>query len=107
MKKILIIILISFVAFSCKTTKKITEQFDETKLLPFYNKDLTSLKIEGNMDVNMPDNEASASMEVNILKLDELKMNIFGPFGIEVAQMYSNQDKFVFFNMFKGEAYQG
>jgi hypothetical protein len=107
MKKIITLSLLIFILISCKSTKKIGEKFDESDNLPFFNKKLSTLKIEGSMSVDMPKNSANASMEVNINKLDEFKMNIFGPFGIEVAKLYSNAQKFVFLNSFQGEAFSG
>ncbi len=107
MKKLILVILPVLFIISCTTSKKITERFEETQNLPFYNPKLTTLLIEGNMDVNMPSNNVGASVEVNINKLEEFKMNLFGPFGIEVAKLYSNSSKFIFYNMFQGEAYGG
>lgn len=107
MKNYLIALSLMFILLSCKTTKKTSEQFDESERLPFFNKKLSTLKIEGSMSVDMPQNSADANMEVSINKLEEFKMNIFGPFGIEVAKLYSNSEKFIFLNSFQGEAYKG
>lgn len=78
-----------------------------TTNLPFYNKDLKTLKFEGTMDVEMPSMSQGASIEVKVKEQTEMGMNVFGPFGIEVAKLHSNAEKFVFFNMFNGEAFQG
>lgn len=107
MKKLILTIIPILFILSCTSSKKITERFEENLNLPYYNPKLTSLQIEGNMDVNMPSNNVGASFETSINKLDEFKMNLFGPFGIEVAKLYSNSSNFIFYNMFQGEAYGG
>jgi hypothetical protein len=107
MKKIISISFIIAVLISCTSSKKIHEKMEETEDLPFYNEKLKTLKIEGSMDVEMPSMSQGASIEVRLKEQSEMGMNVFGPFGIEVAKLYASNDKFIFFNMFQGEAYQG
>lgn len=105
--KIFISILLVLILASCSSTKKFNEKMEEDESLPFYNKELKTLKIEASFDININDNEQSAGVEINLKRNEEIGMNIFGPFGIEVARLYANSEKMLFYNMFEGSAFQG
>lgn len=107
MKKILSIILFVFILLSCSSTKKPQEKLEETTKLPFYNDSLKTLQIEGTLDIAMQDMDQNVSLEIKVKEQSEIAMNIFGPFGIEVAKIHSDAEKLTFFNVFQGIVLQG
>jgi hypothetical protein len=44
---------------------------------------------------------------VYISRLDSIGIEIFGPFGISVGKLYSDENSFMFFNTFENKAYTG
>lgn len=89
---------------SCTTTKNEKSQYYG---LPKSKSDLQFLTIKGEIETDSEQFSGSLATVFDIAGKDSLRLELFGPFGFQVAKLYSNETEFVAFNMFQNIAYKG
>ena len=104
--KILFIVLVLVLPSACTTVKEI-KKVDFVSEIPTRNILLKSLAVKASIEMDSPEGSNSATARVNIAGMDSLQIKISGPFGISVAQMYADPEKFVFYNIFQNEVLEG
>lgn len=73
----------------------------------FSNDLIENLEIKAELDVEMPNMSNSVNSTIQLIKKDSLLMNIFGPFSIHVAKLFSSEKEFIFYNIFQNELISG
>jgi hypothetical protein len=96
---LLILITISLL-FSCSTTKEITKGKKDF-YYKFYNRDLPTFLIEADCNLNSNFGNFNFSYECLINHLNEIEINLYGPFGIFVGKLYADSNEFQFYNAFE------
>jgi len=61
----------------------------------------------GLLEIKSPDIDATASFEIILKKPDSVKVSIFGPFGIELAQSFVTSTDFMFYDVMRNNLYTG
>lgn len=61
----------------------------------------------GTMDVDSKDFGGSATFEVTLKKPDTIKVNIYGPFGIDLAEAVVTNRNFIFYDVMNNKVYKG
>lgn len=61
----------------------------------------------GVINVKTPSLEAKANFQVLIVKPDSIKISIFGPFGVDLAEALVTKEEYVFFDIMKNNVYRG
>lgn len=116
MKKIILLLIVMFIiplfVSSCVPSKPNYEK----KVLPA---DRLLKRIEGNrrkikyfngtgrLDIKTKEIENTARFEIFIHKPDSIKLSIYGPFGIDVAQALVTKDDFIFHDVLNDIVYTG
>jgi len=108
----IISIIFSFLIQSCVPSKPIHEkkilpagrlikkiEANRRKVKTFYGK--------GNIDIKTESFEGSAGFEIKIHKPDSIRLNIYGPFGIDLAQAMVTRNRFLFYDVLHDQAYSG
>lgn len=90
---------------SCSSVK--TEKKNAYKGLPKQKVGLKNLTVKATISPDTPDFSGSLSSKFDIAGKDSLKMQVFAPFGIEVARIFSSEDFFLVYNVFEGNAFKG
>jgi len=96
---LLILITISFL-FSCSTTKEITKGIKDF-YYKFYNRELPTFLIEADCNLNSNFGNFNFSYECLINQLNEIEINLYGPFSIFVGKIYADSNEFQFYNAFE------
>jgi len=73
----------------------------------FSNDKIENLEIKAELDIDMPDMSNSVNSTIQLVKKDSLLMDIFGPFSIHVAKLFSSEEEFIFYNIFQNELISG
>lgn len=60
---------------------------------------INSLFAEGTVTVDAPDMYNTGDIEFGIIKPDSIYIKISGPFGISIARLNINSDKFIYYNV--------
>ncbi len=68
---------------------------------------IKSFEGNGTLDIKTPSLEARASFEISIKKPDSIKLGVYGPFGIDLAQALVTRNDFVFYDVMGDKAYTG
>lgn len=87
---------------SCSTTKNIDKA--EVKI---DRKEFSNMQFDANISTQFPDFNQTFMSQVKIAGHDSVSLTAFGPFGVTVAKLYANTDKFIFYNIFENSIYQG
>ncbi len=98
------IICLTLLTISCSTVKQSKQ---ESINLSKYHSGIHNVEIISGITTSFKDNNLSANINLKISNEDSLQMNIYAAFGINVAKLYSNQNKFTFYNMFENKGYTG
>ncbi len=61
----------------------------------------------GVLEINSPQIDAKASFEVTLKKPDSIRISIYGPFGIDLAQALVTKNDFYFYDVIKNQLYTG
>lgn len=61
----------------------------------------------GTISINSPDINADASIKVVLQKPDSLYFEIYGPFGIDLAQAVITKESFMFYDIMNNKVYRG
>ncbi|GBD91986.1 hypothetical protein BMS3Abin04_02718 [bacterium BMS3Abin04] len=61
----------------------------------------------GVFSVDSPKLNAKASFEVKLKKPDSLQFSIYGPFGIDLAQVLITKSDYIFYDVIKNKIYKG
>ena len=110
MKSKLLILFSILLLLSCSSINKAAtnNQADEKKEQKIeWNKNLTSLELEGTVSFENPNMDQSAKIVMMIGGDDSLSATVYGPLGITVGKIYINPETFIFYNALKDEAYEG
>lgn len=109
--------IISFVALiiivdSCVPSKPVYEEeilpADRlVKRLEANRRKIKTFQGNGVINVESPKLDAKASFEVYLKKPDSLKFEIYGPFGITLAQAIVSGSEFMFYNVMENVVYKG
>ncbi len=107
-----IVLFSAIVITSCSTEKTVSSK----KVLPA---DRLIRKLEGNrrsiktfegkgvLHINSKTFEGKTSFEIAVKKPDSIKISIYGPFGIDLAQGLITKRNFMFYDALKNKAYTG
>lgn len=115
MKKFLILIplIISlFIVESCVPSRPSYEEAVYTssrliKKLEANRRKVKTFRGTGVINVVSPQVEAKASFEVILKKPDSVKVSIYGPFGIDLAQVLVTGQSFMFYDVLHNKLYEG
>lgn len=91
-------------SLSCSSTKQVKQ---DSIILSKYHIGINNVEIISGITTSFKENNLSANINLKISQEDSLQMNIYAAFGINVAKLYSNQNKFAFYNMFENKGYTG
>jgi len=106
------LVLLLFVV-SCATTE---ETRTEEQILPpnrlvkkmeANRRKIKTFEGSGVMNIESPKINAKASFEVFIKKPDSIKLAIYGPFGIDLAQAIVTNSEFEFYDVLRNKVYRG
>jgi len=112
LKFLLIVVFASYFFNACVPSKETYEE----KVLPV---DRLIKKLEANrrkiktfegtgvFNVDGPKLTAKASFEVKLKKPDSLQFSIYGPFGIDLAQVLITNSDYMFYDVLKNKVYRG
>jgi outer membrane lipoprotein-sorting protein len=97
---------------SCVPSKPAYEEAVYTSSRLIKNLEANRRKIKtfrgsGVINVSSPKLDAKASFEVILKKPDSLKISIYGPFGIDLAQAIVTKNSFVFYDALRNNLYEG
>ncbi|MGE5399931.1 MAG: DUF4292 domain-containing protein [Ignavibacteriales bacterium] len=117
MKKYLLIIvlLIPFIitfyegCVPSKPTEKVEILPSErlTKKLEANRRKVKSFEGTGSIDINTSEINTSASFKVTLMKPDSVYLEVYGPFGIELAQALVTSNYFTFYDAMHNTVYKG
>ena len=111
--KIIIVGLFILIAASCAPTKEIKTEEQIlppsrlVKRLEANRRKIKTFEGSGVMNIETPKMDAKASFEVFLKKPDSLKLVIYGPFGIDLAQAVVTNSEFEFYDALKNTVYKG
>ena len=103
---------VCLLVLSCAPTRKIgrdkTLSISEVlKLVRERNDIIQTLKGDGSITVEAPEESKSGSFDIDLKKPDSLKLRFSGPFGINVGTMVLSKDRFLFYNSRENRATVG
>lgn len=117
MKKPVILLLLSFFIMAIINTSCVpSKPTFEKKVLPAdrlikkieaNRRKIKSFEGNGILNIKTPDLEARASFEISIKKPDSIKLGVYGPFGIDLAQILVTRSDFIFYDVMHDKAYSG
>lgn len=110
--KILVLLLLAVIVQNCVPSKPNYEERVLTsdrliKKLEANRRQIKTFKGTGVIKVNTPQVDAKANFEVMIKKPDSIKISIFGPFGIDLAEALVTKNEYIFFDIMKNNVYRG
>ncbi len=110
--KIIVFILLLIFAISCVPSKPVYEEevlpADRlVKRLEANRRKIKTFEGSGILNIESPKLDAKASFEIFLKKPDSLKLVIYGPFGIDIAQALVTNSEFTFYNALKNVVYKG
>lgn len=100
---------------SCSSTKEIkrTEISKQIELsakdtfeIINFKKNINSLRCEGEVQYSDLQQNMSGSFELEIIRGKKLLIDIYGPFGINVARIYATPDSLFLYNLWASKYYQ-
>jgi len=91
--------------YSCSMFK--TEKVVKIPKIIFSNDRIINLEIKADLNIEMPEMNNSVNSTISLIEKDSLLMNIYGPFGIQIAKLFSSNKEFVFYNMFQNQIISG
>lgn len=95
----LILVTLSFL-LSCSSTKEIIK--DQKNIYSkLYSRELPTFLIEADCNLNSNFGNFNFSYECLINQLNEIEINLYGPFGIFVGKLYADSNEFQFYNAFE------
>ena len=97
---------------SCVPSKPVEEDRELSpdrliKKLEANRRKIKTFEGSGVLNINTARIEAKANFEVLFKKPDSIKISIFGPFGIDLAQVLVTKENFMFFDVIHNELYRG
>lgn len=109
-KYFLSFILLTSLAFtSCSTTKQINNNAHFTKTdsnaIVYFKKDLNSIFCDGEIDITSSNQKMSGNFELTMIRDSAILLDVFGPFGINVARIYSSKDSIYIYNLWSRKYY--
>ncbi|MCF8241878.1 MAG: DUF4292 domain-containing protein [Melioribacteraceae bacterium] len=115
MKKVIISLALLFFLISlisCVPSKPVSEEqilpADRLiKKLEANRRKIKTFKGNGVLSIDSPAFSGKGSFEVLLKKPDTIKVAIYGPFGIDLAQAIVTKNEFTFFDVMKNRAFQG
>ena len=93
---------------SCSTTKQINkskQQKLDSNAVVHFHKDIQSLYCEGEIEINASNQDMSGNFELTMIRDSVILLDIFGPFGINVARIYSSVDSIYVYNLWSRKYY--
>ena len=110
--KLLITLLIAVFIIGCVPSKPAYEEAPLpadrlVKKLEANRRKIKTFEGSGVINVETPKLEAKASFEIFLKKPDSLKLIIYGPFGIDIAQALVTDSEFIFHDVIKNIVYKG
>jgi outer membrane lipoprotein-sorting protein len=61
----------------------------------------------GTINIKNGNSTIESSIEVNVKKPDSVRVDVYGPFGVELAQILITRDNFLFYDAINKKAYKG
>ena len=110
-KLTLVSLMLSFL-FACVPSKPVREIKEippsrVIKKVEANRRKISTFRATGIIDVNSPSISAKANFEVLIKKPDSLKISVYGPFGIELAQAVVTPTEYQFYDPINRKVYRG
>ena len=110
--RIIILFLSAILLSKCVPSKPVYEEevlpADRlVKKLEANRRKIKTFEGSGVLNVQSPNLEAKASFEIYLKKPDSLKLVIYGPFGIDLAQALVTDSEFIFHDVIKNVVYKG
>lgn len=117
MKKYIVIFIIGIISITVfipgctsSTTSETVEILPADRLvkkLEVNRRKIKSFEGKGTLILNTPEIKNSVSFQVTLVKPDSLFLTLYGPFGIELAQIFINKSVYVFYEALNNTAYEG
>ncbi|MEE9431391.1 MAG: DUF4292 domain-containing protein [Melioribacteraceae bacterium] len=111
--RIVLFSLLVAILASCTSTKKV-KTVEEilppnrlVKRLEANRRKIKTFEGSGVMKIETPKINAKASFEVFVKKPDSIKLSIYGPFGIDIAQAVVTNSEFEFHDVLRNTVYKG
>lgn len=109
---LLLIVITSLYIFSCSsdTVQYIENITDAEKVINKINLNSSSLNsfyAEGEITIDSPDLSASGSITLYIINSDSIYFKIEGPFGIDIAHILFDRERFQYYDVQKNTLYKG
>lgn len=100
------------IAASCVPSKPVEEEqvlpADRlVKKIEANRRKIKTFKGTGILSIESPEFDARGSFEILLKKPDTVKVSIFGPFGIDLAQSFVTKNDFMFYDMMNNNLYTG
>lgn len=111
-QKGIIYFVLTILVISCVPSKPVYEEevlpADRlVKRLEANRRKIKTFEGSGILKVESPKLDAKATFEVYLKKPDSLKLVIYGPFGIDIAQALVTNSEFTFYNAMQNVVYKG
>jgi outer membrane lipoprotein-sorting protein len=105
-------ILLFVILFGCVPSKPAYEEqiLPAERLIKQLEKNRRKIKTfrgTGRMTIDSPEFGANANFEVLLRKPDSIKISIYGPFGIDLAQALVTKNSFIFHDVIRNNVYKG
>lgn len=102
-------ILSLFILVSCSSVKETSKNKDseQTLKLNIDNSFVKNLELEGDFHIKANFGEYNFAGEIKIDSSYKISIDLFGPFGIQLAKIYSDTNKFIAHNIFENTIYTG
>ena len=111
-RRVFLWLVLVVMASSCVPSKPVQEEqilpADRlVKKIEANRRKIKTFKGTGVLSIESPEFDARGSFEVLLKKPDTVKVSIFGPFGIDLAQSFVTKDDFMFYDVMNDNLYTG
>jgi len=112
LKLLIILAVISATISSCIPSKPVEEELNASperiiKKLEANRRKVKTFYGTGILNIDSPEFSGKANFEVNLKKPDSIKIAVFGPFGIDIAQAMVTGKDFIFHDVLQNKVYKG
>ena len=68
---------------------------------------IKTFKASGVLNIDSPEFSGKGNFEVMLKKPDSIRVSIYGPFGIDLAQILVTDSKYIYYDVIKNRVYEG
>ena len=110
--ELFIFAVLSQLFFGCVPAKPIKKKavFTSTRLIKKIEANRRKVKTfsaSGVLNVESPEFSGKGNFEVLLKKPDSIRVSIYGPFGIDLAQILVTNSKYIYYDVIKNRVYKG